>query len=235
MLRGEDHTIGQLLREHLDAQAQVRQVGVWVDDENDIMLEMRILTTPQTTAQCALEVAMRRLQLVLAGMYTAVLKEVATFKRRTCGDGCSTDRHKASWEHDVACFAHSSPGARGSAISTNSSPAPPTPVSYGLLPMRCFTCMRSISNQSEVWEQWLRERVELDISDEEMAVRQHGVLCQMGMRRKCCRCALLTQPVVVLPHLPLRPVRADAPDAPDAPDAQDPASLLGGASAAPFP
>jgi DNA-directed RNA polymerase subunit N (RpoN/RPB10) len=81
------------------------------------------------------------------------------------------------------------------------------PNAFGLLPMRCFTCLKPLSCWSETWEEWLRRRVELVVSDEELVRQQDAVLRGMGMTRNCCRCAFLTQPVVVLPHLPLRPSR----------------------------
>ena len=83
--------------------------------------------------------------------------------------------------------------------------------------MRCFTCLKPLSNWSETWEEWLRRRVELVVSDSELARQQDLVLRSMGMTRDCCRCAFLTQPVVVLPHLPLRPLRPPQPPCPPQP------------------
>ena len=359
---GEDHTIGQMMREQLLLLPGVREVGLLVDDEDDVFLDLRIHTEPDYAPRQALRDAASSLSNVLAELHAAV-NAATGFSSSHCsatglssshcssradtscsGSSSGLDVHLAAWhagcrnvnadiEQDVMdCLEHSratdakdakdakdafhaavsirgagagalptpnsrrqseaartthddididldnddgseplrasssalggcgdtgefndhdgldgldglgglgglgvlggpehevvtthdsgNGGSNGGGIGANASGAEARndgcadkvltqqqkpPNAFGLLPMRCFICLKSLSNWSETWEAWLRQRVELCISDEELACRQDAVLRSMDMTRDCCRCAFLTQPVVVLPHLPLRP------------------------------
>jgi DNA-directed RNA polymerase subunit N (RpoN/RPB10) len=84
------------------------------------------------------------------------------------------------------------------------------PGRYGLMPVRCFTCHKVISNMCDVWEHWVRRRFVLQrhargYSDAAVAELQDAVLTKMRMTRNCCRRMFLSQPTVVLPELPRRP------------------------------
>lgn len=85
--------------------------------------------------------------------------------------------------------------------------------SIGLVPVRCTTCLKTLANKCEIWEEWLGRRFgeQATKGEEQVAKMQDRVLQHMGLDLDCCRRMFLALPDTVLPYVPLRPVRKTAP------------------------